>query len=162
MQPHPIENIMQTTLENIKDMIDVNTIVGEAITTVDGQTILPISKVSFGFVAGGGEYELPHKSASQPMGAEGARPFAGGAGAGVSVSPVAFLVIGKDNVRLLCTDVNTPYDRIIELIPQIVTEVRNMFPCRNDAKHAPAGEGNVKRQTTTTVIETPVGDVSDQ
>jgi sporulation protein YtfJ len=128
MHAHPIENIMQTTLENIKDMIDVNTIVGEAITTVDGRTIIPISKVSFGFVSGGGEYEKAKMGSqakeSQPS---GELPFAGGSGAGVSLTPVAFLVVCDDTVRLLSTDVHTPYDRIIELVPQVISEVKGMF-----------------------------------
>ena len=62
MEKHPIESVMSTTMENIRSMIDVNTIVGDAITTADGSTVVPISRVSFGFVAGGGEYALSNLS----------------------------------------------------------------------------------------------------
>ena len=57
MEKHPIENIMTTTMDSIRDMVDVNTVIGEPITTADGSTVIPVSKVSFGFVAGGGEYD---------------------------------------------------------------------------------------------------------
>ena len=86
MEKHPIENIMTTTMENIRDMVDVNTVVGEAIATSDGSTVIPVSRVAFGFVAGGGEYKCAKQAAEAPS-------FAGGTGAGVSVQPVGFIVI---------------------------------------------------------------------
>lgn len=97
MEKHPIESVMSTTMENIRSMIDVNTIVGDAITTADGSTVVPISRVSFGFVAGGGEYALSNRARDEqkPL------PFAGGTGAGVTVQPIGFLVTGPDQVRLL-------------------------------------------------------------
>ena len=90
---HPIETIMRTTMENLKDMIDVDTVVGSPVSTGDGLTIVPVSRVSFGFVAGGGEYTVggtpvPLEVTDDPL------PFAGGTGAGVSVNPVAFLIVG--------------------------------------------------------------------
>ena len=114
MEKHPIENIMTTTMENIRDMIDVNTVVGEAIAAADGSTVIPISRVSFGFVAGGGEYG--EKAAS----ADPAHPFAGGTGAGVTVQPLGFLVTNKDQTRLLPAQCYQPVDRLIELIPQAI------------------------------------------
>ena len=121
MEKHPIENIMSTTLENIRDMIDVNTVVGEPIAAADGSTVVPISRVSFGFVAGGGEMK-PASTAAQPP----EPPFAGGAGAGVTVQPLGFLVTGPDGVRLMPAQCYQPIDRIIELIPQVVAELRKM------------------------------------
>lgn len=122
MDKHPIENIMSATMENLRDMIDVNTIVGEPISTQDGSTVIPISRVSFGFVAGGGEYALedaprPADDAREPL------PFAGGTGAGVTVSPLGFLVTNQEQVRLLPAQCYQPIDRIIELIPQAMSEV---------------------------------------
>ncbi len=113
---HPIENIMQTAMNEIKEMVDVNTIVGDAVVTPDGSTVIPISKVSFGFVAGGGEY-------MENMVKEGqSTPFAGGSGAGVSISPVGFLIL-KDDVRLYTLNHKNTYEKIIEVIPQLITEV---------------------------------------
>ena len=96
MEKHPIESLMGVSMEQIKDMVDVNTVIGDAVQTQDGSTIIPISRVSFGFVAGGGEYAVSGAQA----GAYGL-PFAGGAGAGVSIHPMGFLVCGRNGVRLL-------------------------------------------------------------
>lgn len=114
MEQHPIENMMRTTLENIRGMVDVNTIVGDAMETATGEMIIPISRVSFGFVAGGGEY-----GAGQP------HPFAGGTGAGVSIRPVGFLVVAGERVRMLPIDYANPYDRIIEMVPQFAEQIRS-------------------------------------
>lgn len=123
MDRHPIEGIMATTMESIRDMIDVNTVVGEPIATADGSTVVPISRVCFGFVAGGGEYA--GKAASQPVPAQSAdAPFAGGTGAGVTVQPLGFLVTGPDAVRLLPAQCYQPIDRVIELLPQMVADIK--------------------------------------
>ena len=83
MAQHPIESLMSTSMESIREMVDVNTVVGDPVKTQDGSTIIPISRVSFGFVAGGGEYAggIAHPQTDS-------LPFAGGAGAGVSLQPV--------------------------------------------------------------------------
>ena len=122
MDRHPIEGMMTTTMESIRDMIDVNTVVGEPIATADGSTVVPISRVSFGFVAGGGEYrgQEPARLASET-------PFAGGAGAGVTVQPLGFLVTGPDAVRLLPAQCYAPIDRVIELLPQMISEIKKLL-----------------------------------
>lgn len=120
MDRHPIESIMSTTMENIRDMIDVNTIIGDAISTSDGSTVIPISRVSFGFVAGGGEYAVRGGNH-----ADSELPFAGGTGAGVTVHPMGFLVVGQGQVKLLPAQYYAPVDRIIELVPQLMTEIKN-------------------------------------
>jgi len=113
-------------MENIRDMIDVNTIVGEAITTADGCTIIPISRVSFGFVAGGSEYTpQPGRGRGDFTAAQKEYPFAGGTGAGVTVQPIGFLVTGQDQVRLLPAQPYAPIDRVIELMPQAMCEIKN-------------------------------------
>ena len=128
MEKHPIENIMSTTMENIRDMVDVDTVIGEAIVTADGSTIIPVSKVSFGFVAGGGEYrsECKNTESADRM------PFAGGTGAGVTIQPMGFLVSNHDSVRLLPAQPYAPADRIIELAPQIMCEIKKLLKEKNE------------------------------
>ncbi len=95
-----------------------HTVVGEAVQTQDGSTIIPISKVSFGFVAGGGEYAMAHTQQTEEM------PFAGGAGAGVSVQPVGFLVCSQNGVRLLSASCASPMERFVEMLPQALEGIR--------------------------------------
>lgn len=98
-QQHPIDNMMQTTMESIRGMVDVNTVVGAPVMDQKGTTIIPISKVSFGFVAGGGEYAIEDNK-QKPVPTD-IFPFAGGTGAGVSVQPVGFLVVTDKQVKML-------------------------------------------------------------
>ena len=118
MEKHPIESLMSTSMESIREMVDVNTVVGEPVKTQDGSTIIPISKVSFGFVAGGGEYSGTMQMADMP--------FAGGAGAGVSVQPVGFLVCSANGVRLLSAHGQSAAERIVEMIPQALERIKAM------------------------------------
>ena len=129
MDKHPIEGIMTTTMENIREMVDFNTVIGDAVTTPDGSTVIPISRVSFGFVAGGGEYALPQAASSAPD-----VPFAGGAGAGVSVQPMGFLIISQNQVRLAPAQQSAPLDHLLELVPQLLGEVKKLC-----TKSSPAG-----------------------
>ena len=121
MQQHPIDNMMQTTMENIRSMVDVNTVVGAPVTGTKGTTIIPISKVSFGFIAGGGEYAAD-ESRSRSLAAEGF-PFAGGTGAGVSVQPVGFLVVTDKQVKMLPAQTTGAMERMVELLPQLIEEL---------------------------------------
>jgi sporulation protein YtfJ len=134
---HPIEEIMKTTMENIKEMIDVNTIVGDAVETADGTVIIPISKVSFGFVAGGGEYKnnMQDKNANITQQEANKLPFAGGSGAGISLNPIAFLVVGQEKIKLLPVNFTTPIDRVVELIPQLVEEIRGKKKQGNESQN---------------------------
>ena len=121
MQQHPIDNMMRTTMENIRGMVDVNTVVGSPVTGTKGTTIIPISKVSFGFVAGGGEYSM-EDSRSKSLSAE-SYPFAGGSGAGVSVQPVGFLVVGEDSVKVPPAQSNSALERVVDLLPQLLEDM---------------------------------------
>lgn len=118
---HPIGHLMQTTLENIKDMVDVNTVVGDPIAAGDGSTIIPLSRVSFGFVAGGGEYDTPRQPGPESL------PFAGGSGAGVSVQPVGFLVVGTEGVKLLPAQYATLWERALGCAPQLMEDLKSLF-----------------------------------
>jgi len=123
MEGHPIEGLMKTAMESIKDMVDVNTIVGDAVETPDGSVIIPISKVGFGFASGGGEYNQNGKKLNDTNPSNTDLPFAGGAGAGVSVQPVAFMVVGNGQIRLLPVNINSSIDKIIDLVPDLINKL---------------------------------------
>ena len=135
MDKHPIESLMTTTMESLRDMVDVNTVIGEAITTADGATLIPISRVSFGFVAGGGEYGESQARQKSAEATDSDIPFAGGAGAGVTVSPLGFLVSSGEQVRLVPAQYCQSVDRLIELIPQAMAE----FRCAMEKKEKKSG-----------------------
>lgn len=145
MESHPIEKLMTSTMENIRDMIDVNTIIGDPIESKDGTLILPISKVSFGFASGGTEFSnMKHNENKENKEAKDDKfPFGGGSGAGVSVKPVAFLVIKKDSVKLLSVDSNNSYDKLIDTFPQIMEFIKDSFEKHND-KPAPENKDDQK------------------
>ncbi len=127
MERRPIESLMGTTMENIKDMVDVNTVVGDPVNTDDGTTIIPISRVSFGFVAGGGDYASEEKKGAMRTMDQDTLPFAGGTGAGVSVYPMGFLVVGNGQIKMLPTTYSTPVDRVMELLPQVLGEIKDVL-----------------------------------
>lgn len=132
MDNHPIEGLMKSTLENLKDMIDVNTIIGDTIETGDGTTIIPISCISLGFASGGSEFN--NKSITN---SEIKYPFGGGSGSGISVKPVALLVIKGDIIRLLSFDSKNTCNKLIDSIPQIIDSIKSSIsekPCKKDKK----------------------------
>ena len=118
MNEHPIEGLMDVTLEKIKSMVDSNTIIGNPINMPDGTLILPVSKVSFGFASGGSDF--PSKTSKQL--------FGGGGGACVSISPIAFLVVRGNSVRMLqLADTSNSVDRAIGMMPEMVDKVADLF-----------------------------------
>lgn len=127
MPDHPIQGLMKTTMESIKEMVDVNTIVGEPVQSPDGQVIIPISRVSFGFASGGSEFNCANASEDEKLNSEEKKhPFGGGAGAGVSLQPVAFIVVGNGNMKLLPVDQNANIiNTFLELIPKITSGIQN-------------------------------------
>lgn len=138
MSNHPIEALMRTAMESIKEMVDVNTIVGEPVETHDGKVIIPVTKVLCGFAAGGGDYTLNNQGPEAGHSRENSKenngnrgstafPFGGGSGAGVSVQPVGFLVVGDDEIKLLPVDGGTPIDRIIDLTPRIIHQLQEIW-----------------------------------
>ncbi|MBU7005311.1 GerW family sporulation protein [Phosphitispora fastidiosa] len=140
MSDHPIEGLMKTAMESIKEMVDVNTIVGDPVETPDGSVIIPVSRVACGFAAGGGEFEGAAGQQENGGGGGGgqqgsgtAMPFGGGSGAGVSVQPVGFLVVGQGQIRLMPVDGNAVVDRIIDVAPQMVSQLQSMF--RREHRH---------------------------
>ena len=116
---HPISELMATTMQKIREMVDVNTIIGSPIRTDDGVTLIPVSKLSFGFASGGSDFTTKDQKPDRE------NPFGGGSGAGVKISPVAFLIVKGDSVRLLQVDptVGNTVDRVVELVPEMFDKV---------------------------------------
>lgn len=135
MSDHPIEGMMNTTLEKIKQMVDINSIVGDPITSPDGSIIIPISKISYGFASGGSDF--PTKTQSEK------NFFGGGTGAGVSISPVAFITICNGEVKMLQIDpYNNTADRIIGMFPEVMDKIGGMFGSKKgDGKRCRDSEG---------------------
>lgn len=131
MSEHPIEGLMTTAMNSIQDMIDVNTIIGEPIETSNNIVIIPISKVSFGFAAGGSEFKgetiNEYKKVDKEEEIQYRLPFGGGSGAGVTINPIAFLVITPENVRLMPVNHSTSLDRLIDYIPDLMEKTNNMM-----------------------------------
>ena len=118
MNEHPIDGLMSAAMSNIKDMVDVNTIVGNPVTLPDGTTIIPISKVSFGFAAGGSEFS---------NGQEKQLPFGGGSGAGVTISPVGFLVASSSQVKFISVGQPTATDKLVDYVPEAIDKIQGLF-----------------------------------
>ncbi len=127
MVEHPIEKLMDTAMTNIKSMVDVNTIVGDPVETTDGTVIIPISKVSFGFAAGGGEIKSSGSEKNKKENGDESKPFAGGSGAGVMLNPMAFLVVKKDQVRLLPVANNAVAERLINIAPELLQQIQTIL-----------------------------------
>lgn len=131
MSEHPIEGLMLTAMNSIKDMVDVNTIIGEPIQASNNTVIIPISKVSFGFAAGGSEFkgetidEYNKKDKDEQI--QYRLPFGGGAGAGVSINPIAFLVVQSNVVKLLPVDHSNTFDKILDYVPDIIEKMNSMM-----------------------------------
>lgn len=131
MSEHPIENLMVTAMNSIQDMIDVNTIIGEPIETSNKVTIIPISKVSFGFASGGSEFtgetinEYTKKDQEEEI--QYRLPFGGGAGAGVSINAVAFLVIQNSNVKLIPVSHSSSIDKLLDYVPDIIEKINHIL-----------------------------------
>jgi len=160
-EQHPIEGLMTTAMESIKEMVDVNTIVGDAVQSPDGTVIIPISKVAFGFAAGGGEYsgmvrddeddDQNRDKEDEGSGKSESYPFAGGSGAGVSINPVAFMVVGNGQIKLLPVNINSTLDRVLDLVPELICKLEDVFKKKVSVKKEVKMEGGekIKRETET-------------
>ena len=135
MSANKVNDLLGVSMDKIKQMVDVNTVVGDPVTTPDGTTVIPISRVNYGFAAGGSD--LPSKS--QPAGGL----FAGVRGAGVTVSPVAFLSIHNGNVRVIQIEPYfSPVDRALEKIPDIADMLSSLFKKKGEPEETvPAPDG---------------------
>lgn len=119
MSDHPVEGMLNTTMEKIKQMADANTVVGDPIVSPDGSVIIPVSKVSYGFASGGSDFPSKHASDKSF--------FGGGAGAGVTIQPIAFIAISNGNARLLQIDpCSSSVDRAISMVPNMVDTITGL------------------------------------
>ncbi len=131
MSEHPIEGLMTTAMNSIQDMIDVNTIIGEPIETSNNIVIIPISKVSFGFAAGGSEFKGEtideYRKREKEEEVQYRLPFGGGSGAGVTINPIAFLVIQEENVKLMPVSYISSIDKLLDYIPDVLDKTNHMI-----------------------------------
>lgn len=130
-EPHPIEGLMTTAMSSIREMIDVNTIIGEPIETKDNVTIVPISKVGFGFASGGTEFDKKDERKQQNED-QCKLPFGGGSGAAVSINPVAFLVVNGDNIKLLPINHRSSIDKLLDYVPDLIEKMNKMMGQNNN------------------------------
>lgn len=131
MREHPIEGLMINAMDSIKDMVDVNTIIGDPIET-NNTVIIPISKVSFGFAAGGSEFteETIDEYSKKDREDETIKyklPFGGGSGAGVSINPVAFIIVQEEKVKLLPVNHSSTIDKLLDYVPDLLDKIGNKF-----------------------------------
>ena len=114
-----LNDVLNASIAKIKEMTDVNTVIGDPITTPNGTTVIPISRLSCGFAAGGSD--LPSKS--QPQ----SGLFGGGTGAGITIEPIAFLVIQNENVRVMQVEPYFgPVDRALEKVPEVIDKITSL------------------------------------
>lgn len=127
---HPLSDMMTNSMSKIRDMIDVNTVVGDPITTPGGVTIIPVTKVSIGYGAGGSDFATKNYPANRD------NAFGGGAGAGVNITPVAFLVVRGESVRMLpvAEPASTSMDRLIEQLPDLLDKAEHLLKQKRLAK----------------------------
>lgn len=128
MEKHPIGELMETTMQKLREMVDVNTIVGSPISTVDGITLIPVSRVSFGFASGGSEFQTKNGKDGQ------ANPFGGGSGAGVKIEPISFLVIRDGSVKLISANAEpkSALEKAVDLMPELIEKVKEIIPTKKD------------------------------
>lgn len=126
---HPIGDLMSTTMQKIREMVDVNTIVGKPIEAGD-VTIIPVSKVSFGFASGGSDFTTKNQKP------EADNSFGGGSGAGVNIMPIAFLIVKGDTVRMLpiAPPPGTTVDRVVEMVPEVIDKVTGFIEKQQEKK----------------------------
>lgn len=140
MSDHPIKGLMTTAMENLKDMIDVNTIIGDPVETPDGSVILTVSKVGFGFAAGGSQFSADGGSKDNEL------PFGGGSGGGVSITPMAFLIVNSQEVKMLHIDESTHLvEKILDLAPSAVEKVQKMMSKNQDKDKQDSNQGENKQ-----------------
>ena len=127
-----LPNMLENTIAKIKEMISVNDVIGDPITVV-GVTIIPISKVSVGLGGGGSDFVSKNVNKQD-------NPFGGGIGAGVKVTPLAFIIVRGDSVRMLpvAAPANTTADRVIEMVPDVLDKISAFIDSRTEKKNAEA------------------------
>lgn len=151
MSDHPIEGLMKTAMNSIQDMVDVNTIIGEPIETTNGMVIIPISKVCFGFAAGGSEFSGEtideYKKKDKEEEVQYRLPFGGGSGAGVSINPVAFVVVSSDSIKVMPIEHSSAIDKLMDYVPDLMQRANNIVNKTIDSKNQKDKETEEKKDT---------------
>lgn len=153
MSNHHIEGLVEVSLGQIKDMLSINTIVGDPIMTPSGDTILPISRVGVGFVAGGSEIRMDQNEGKSTQlegsSVSSSMPFGGGSGGGVTITPIAFLVVGTQGVKIVPLDNQTHLlDKVIDSAPILLDKVQSMMTSSSSSMNSDAGNSNNLGNTT--------------
>ena len=150
MSEHPIEGLMKTAMNSIKDMVDVNTIIGEPIETSNGMVIIPISKVCFGFAAGGSEFSgetiNEYKKKDKEEEVQYRLPFGGGSGAGVSINPVGFVIVNKDSIKVMPIEHTSAIDKLMDYVPDLMQRVNNIVNKSLDVKKCECQNEEIKKE----------------
>ncbi len=125
-----LPNMLESTIQKIKEMVDVNSVIGAPITTPDGVTIIPVSKVSVGFGGGGSDFTTKSSRPGED------NPFGGGAGGGVKVTPICFLIVKDGTVRMMpvAEPASTTADRIVEMVPDTLDKISAFIDSRTEKK----------------------------
>ena len=147
MSEHPIESLMKVAMNSIREISDVNTIVGDAIKLDENTTIIPISKVTFGFAAGGSEFnketieEYTKKDKDEIV--QYKLPFGGGSGAGVNIIPMAFIVMQNNIVKVLPVSHSSALDKLLDYVPDLVEKTNNLLmnKCNSNRREKPGNKG---------------------
>ncbi|MBM7692895.1 sporulation protein YtfJ [Peribacillus deserti] len=149
MSEHPLQGLMNSAMDSLKQMIDVNTIIGDPVETPDGSVIITVSKVGFGFAAGGSEFNMQGSSSGSDSQNSSALPFGGGSGGGVSITPIAFLVVNSNGVQMLHLDQSTHlYEKLLDAAPAAIEKIQSMFSKMNGQEQGQnkKGQGQDKGQ----------------
>lgn len=155
MGEHPIQGLMKTALENLQEMTDVNTIIGDPIETSDGHVILTVSKVGFGFAAGGsnfkgsgqsgGDEEKDEDQEDSSSSSSGSLPFGGGSGGGVSITPIAFLIVGPKGIQTIHLDNSTHlFEKMMDLAPQALEKIQQVLKSNKKDSKPSSSDKNEK------------------
>lgn len=150
MSGYPIEGLMNTAMNSIKEMVDVNTIIGEPIQANNNVVIIPISKVNFGFAAGGSEFKgkVQGKQDNNNLPNDIRMPFGGGSGAGVSISPIAFIVVQQTGVKLLPVEHSSSLDKLLDLVPDLIDKLNSMIDSQLKKMQKPTANNNTQNNNS--------------
>ena len=152
MSEHPIESLMKVAMNSIREISDVNTIVGDAIKLDENTTIIPISKVTLGFAAGGSEFnketieEYTKKDKDEIV--QYKLPFGGGSGAGVNIIPMAFIVMQNNIVKVLPVSHSSALDKLLDYVPDLVEKTNNLLmnKCNSNRPEKPEKRKKIKKK----------------
>lgn len=166
MNDYPIEGLMNSAMNSIKEMIDVDTIIGEPIETSNNVVIIPVSRVNFGFAAGGSEFNTKSNAKTKEDNDKEETdkkrlPFGGGSGAGVSISPIAFIVVQESGVKLLPVEHTSAVDKLLDLVPDLIDKATQIMDKKLKKMEKNSGENIVVKVSEGTDSNKPMQNTND-